>query len=395
MLNAVRYGGIVGPVPRAPRSNSRQVAILGSASVEGTRDDVSLEQIIFECARAALADAGIERDDLDGIVLAASDLTDGRAISSMLTSGPAGAYLNDEINIASSPGHAFAQACMQIESGVQRLVLLGSWGKASELAGSASDAAELLTTEPFFERDIGLSPAAALGMQALVYRRDRPDAARAAASIAARSHNASRIPAGDPTIEPGDVAESELVADPLRALELAVPTDGAFVLILAASDRADAADRPKVAGIGWYSEGYRLAERELARAPHLRRAVEAAFAQAGVKSPREIDLWELHDMSADAELIAYEAVGLAADGEGPALALSGATGPDGEHRVNPLGGALGGEPPFGGPLRKLVRATASLQGEAGVPRASRAFVQISTGFAGQFQTAVVLEAAGA
>lgn len=352
--------------------------------------------MIFECARGALADAGIERDDVDGIVLAASDLTDGRAISSMLTSGPAGAYLKDEINVASSPGHAFAQACMQIESGVQRLVLVASWGKASELAGSASDAAELLTTEPFFERDIGLTPAAALAMQAGLYRRDRPDAPRAAAVVAARSHNNSRMSGGGPMIDPDDVARSELVAEPLRSLELSVPTDGAFALILAAGDSAAATNCPKVAGIGWCSEGYRLAERELASAPHLRRAAEAAFAQAGVRDPRrDIDLWELHDTSADAELIASEAVGLAPQGDGPALALSGATDRDGEHPVNPLGGALGGEPPFGGPLRKLVRATARLRGEAGVPVASRAFVQISTGFAGQFQTAIVLEAADA
>ena len=51
----------------------------------------SLETLIFASASSALSDAGLERGDLDGIVIAASDQVDGRAISSMVTSGPAGA----------------------------------------------------------------------------------------------------------------------------------------------------------------------------------------------------------------------------------------------------------------------------------------------------------------
>ncbi len=95
--------------------------------------------MIFEAATAALADAGVERSELDGIVIAASDQVDGRAISSMLTSGPAGAYLSDEINAASSPGHAFALACMQIMSGSHRRLLVSSWGKASESASGSTE----------------------------------------------------------------------------------------------------------------------------------------------------------------------------------------------------------------------------------------------------------------
>ncbi len=107
------------------------VAITGVSAVVGRPED-SLETLIFRGARDALAEAGVERGELDGVVLGASDQTDGRAITSMLTSGPAGAYLNDEINVASSPGHALALGYMQILSGVHERLLVSSWGKSSE-----------------------------------------------------------------------------------------------------------------------------------------------------------------------------------------------------------------------------------------------------------------------
>src|SRR5215210_8103297 len=88
---------------------------IGQAPDAGSGTD-SLETLIFSAATAALGDAGLDRSELDGIVIAASDQVDGRAISSMLTSAPAGAYLNEEINVASSPGHAVALAYAQIAS---------------------------------------------------------------------------------------------------------------------------------------------------------------------------------------------------------------------------------------------------------------------------------------
>ncbi len=47
---------------------------IGEAEPEGG----SLETMIFAAARAALSDAARGREDLDGIVIAASDQVDGR-----------------------------------------------------------------------------------------------------------------------------------------------------------------------------------------------------------------------------------------------------------------------------------------------------------------------------
>lgn len=372
-----------------------RAAIIGLGETESVRrTDTSLEGMIFEAVGKALADAELDRRELDGIVISASDQTDGRAISSMLTAGPAGAYLNDEINIASSPGHGLALGCLQIESGVQHRVLVVSWGKASEIAGSGIEGVERLSAEPYFERDAAVIPIAALGMQATAYRRSRPNAAEAAAAVAARSHtNTAEAGLGGTAVDAAAVRESPLVADPLRELELARAIDGVYALVLA--------DRPRdgrgvlVSGLGWASEAYRLPDRDLTGAPHLRAAADAAFREAGIGDrPAEIGVWELHDHSADSELIAYEAVGLCDEGGAVELALGGATARDGASPVNPLGGALAGEAPFGGGLRKVVRAARYVRGDVpGVAAAPRAFVQIASGIAGQFQSAFVLGAA--
>ena len=366
--------------------------VVGVGDAEGLPlGTTSLEGLVFASTTRALADAGLQRDDVDAIVIAAADQTDGRAISSMLTAGPAGAYLNDEINIASSPGHAFAQACMQIESGVHCRVLVGSWGKASEIGGYGPEDAERLSLEPYYDRNSGMSRLAALGMQAGLYRQGRAEAAEAAVAVAVKNHANGALPGRLP-VTAEDVAASPLVAEPLRSLEVARPTDGAFAFVLSAEPTRDGRS-VAVTGMAWNAEAYRLSDRELDTAPHLRLAAANALRQAGIDDPAAgIDVWELADESADAELIAYEAVGLCRAGGACELALAGATGRDAAYPVNPLGGAVAGEPPFGGPMRRLVRASRCVRGEApGIRPASRVFVQIASGFAGQFQTAFVLE----
>jgi acetyl-CoA acetyltransferase len=343
------------------------VAVTGIAEAIGEPSD-SLETLIFRSARGALEDAGLSRDDLDGVVLAASDQTDGRAISSMLTSGPAGAYLNDEINAASSPGHALALGYMQILSGTHRRVLVSSWGKGSETAATVQ-AAERLSAEPFFERDGGISSLAASAFQAERHRRGDPERHRAAAEVAARNH-------GDRSAD--EVAASDVAALPLRTLELPPETDGAYSVVLAAGD-----DGVILSGIGWCSDGARIAERDLVGLPHLARAAADAYRRAGLGGAGSIGSLHLHDYTPDAEILAYVPLGLCEEGTELELACHGA----GERAINPGGGSVRGEAPFGGPLRKLLEAVRAVRSAS----ADRALAPMTTGFAGQFQTVAIVE----
>jgi len=346
--------------------------ITGIGEAAAAPDD-SLETMIFRAATAALTDGGRVRADLDGIVLAASDQTDGRAISSMLTAGPAGAYLNDEINVASSPGHALALGYMQILAGTHRCVLVSSWGKSSEAVGGSAPA-ERLSAEPFFERDGGLSDLGAAAMQAGVNRsRDPERAAAAAAAVVAKNR---------PGTTAAEVVASALVATPLHELEVAPEVDRSFSVLLERA--ADFAGAPALAGVGWRSDLGRVGERDLVGLPHLTAAAADAYARAGVADPgAEVGSWHLHDYTPDAEILAYGPLGICAAAEAFDHALRG------DDRVNPDGGSLAGVAPFGGPMRTVIEAVR----RAREGRARFSVAQLSTGFAGQFQTVAVVEAA--
>ena len=120
----------------------------------GDYSEVTLEEMIFRATRRLLEEAGIERDELSNIVTASSDVTDGRAISNMVTAGATGSYFKDSINLSSASEHAFLLADMQIMSGAHDLTMVVSWSKTSE---SPMDEVQRLSSEPYFTRPMGMN----------------------------------------------------------------------------------------------------------------------------------------------------------------------------------------------------------------------------------------------
>ena len=74
-------------------------------------------------------------------------------------------------------------------------------------------------------------------------------------------------------------------------------------------------------------------------------ASKEVYEKSGI-SPKEVDVVELHDCFTANELLTYEALGLAAKGQGGAYARSGATALDGAVPVNTGGELIG----FGHPV---------------------------------------------
>jgi acetyl-CoA C-acetyltransferase len=99
-------------------------------------------------------------------------------------------------------------------------------------------------------------------------------------------------------------------------------TDGAAAVILASGERArDLTDRPVwIRGTGQALDGFTLSSlpEDYSHWPSMKRAAESAYAMAGV-GPREVDLAEVHDCFAIAEVIAYEELGFCEKGEGGRL----------------------------------------------------------------------------
>jgi acetyl-CoA acetyltransferase len=96
-----------------------------------------------------------------------------------------------------------------------------------------------------------------------------------------------------------------------------------------------------------------------------RQAALQAYEQAGI-GPGDVDVIELHDCFAQNELLCYEALGLAPEGEGPRLVDDGDNTFGGKWVVNPSGGLLSKGHPLGATgLAQCYELTHQLRGTAG------------------------------
>src|SRR4029450_8755866 len=80
----------------------------------------------------------------------------------------------------------------------------------------------------------------------------------------------------------------------------------------------------RLAGLGHTTDHLALADKEAPDFSVARKAVEQAFAAAGL-GPRDLDGVEVHDCFSISEIVAYELLGLAQRGQGASLLESGGT----------------------------------------------------------------------
>lgn len=161
-----------------------------------------------------------------------------------------------------------------------------------------------------------------------------------------------------------EVLASRMIASPLTLLQCCPSqVDGAAALVLT-SRRPDRQKPVKVLSSVVVSGIREGADDDILDAEITARAARQAYEQAGV-GPGEVDVVELHDAFTIAELIYYEALGLAAHGEAVPLLRSGATRIGGRVAVNPSGGLLAKGHPLGATgVAQMVELLWQLEGRA-------------------------------
>ena len=366
-----------------------QPAVIGCAilpSVPPGRE--SLEELIYRVSQAALADAGLAIEDIDGIVVGANDQLDGRAISIMAASGSVGGVDRDILSTPSSAEHAFVLGALRVASGLFRTQLIVAW---SPTEASPMREAERLAADPYFHRRLPLDELAAAGLQAAVLEHHAPGARAAALAVVAknRRNGARAYPAHASNAGSGADGLGEVTRWPLRAGMVGAPATGAVALVLANADevlRRGLTDAVSVRGMGWATEGGFLGDRDLAAVSSLRAAARQAFGEASVSDPRSaFDVAEVADFTPYQELLACEGLGLCERGEW--------TLPDGLP-VNLSGGSLTCNPVFCTGLVRIAEIANQLRGRAGPHQrdgARRGVAHAASGFAMQYNTVVVLD----
>ncbi len=160
-----------------------------------------------------------------------------------------------------------------------------------------------------------------------------------------------------------EILASPSVSEPLTRLMCAPIGDGAAAAVLVSEDKIRQFTTKPV-----WVEASALVSGSDERAEHggsTARAARKAFEMAGMTA-RDINVMEVHDASAPAELMLYEELGLCGEGEGGRLIDEGVTEIGGRHPVNTSGGLLAKGHPVGATgVAQLYEIWLQLRGEAG------------------------------
>lgn len=325
----------------------------------------SFEEIGQEAVLGALKDAGVERAQIEE-VFCGSALT-GRSMGQRVLRdlGMTGIPITNVENACSSGSTALREACTAIAAGRAETVLVLGIDQLTRLGGGA-----IPMLESDLDPNLGMVMPALYAMRARRYLADHGAKREHLAMIAVKAHQAGKLNPyaqfhNEITVE--EVLASRMVADPL-SLYMCCPTgDGAAAAVLTTPAKAAAMGRKgiRVAGSALQSGIYKTGFRDMTHSELTARTAKLAYEEAGV-GPEDVDLAELHDAFAIAELMYYEALGFAPEGEGVSLVERGVTSLGGAKPVNPSGGLLCKGHPVGATgVAQVCEVVWHLRGEAG------------------------------
>lgn len=372
---------------------NRKTAIIGGAIfAPASGDDRALEELLYDVVQAALKDADLTIDDIDGIVVAANDQFDGRAISIMAASGSVGGVDRDIFSTPSAGEHAFVMGVLRVASGLYDTHLVVAW---SPTEASSLEEAERIGADPYFHRKLPLYENSGAALQASALRARHPGVGDLSSQIVARNYSSARKAYPDARI-PESAANP--APWPLESGMPAVPVTGAVAMVIASEDYVASkgiANPAWVHGMGWATEAAFLGDRDLTDMAALREATRQAFSEAGLSAADQADVIELTGKTPYEELIVYHGLGLSTPDRWYDDVRSGRFEAGGALPINPSGGAMPINPVFCSGAIRIAEAANQVRGVAGahqVGKINTAIAHASSGFAMMYQTVLVLGA---
>ena len=363
-----------------------QVAIVGAADTEvGKVPQYGATALCVEAARRALDDAGITKDQIDGLVtcnsMAEPHMYHAEAIAEYLQIFPR--YC---VSAAAGGGTTFSvlhQAAMAIASGACDTVLISMADSLrSGLSREQAMTIQSSTGHPQFEIPYGATVPAyyALIANAHMNTYGTTPEQLAAVAVGARAHAALNGNAQmRDIISVDDVLNSRMIADPLHLLDCSLVSDGGAAVILTSADRASDFPHQPVYVLG-AGEGHGHEHISQAQSLTTSAAVESgrrAFGMAGL-GPGDIDVAEIYDCFTPVVLIELEDLGFCEKGEAGAFVEAGETALDGLLPMNTHGGLLSHcHPGNPGSMFALTEAVTQLRHDAGARQVKNAEVALA------------------
>ncbi len=354
------------------------------------RSAEDLEGLIVGVTRAALADAGVAAEDVDAIWLGHYNggmVPDGFC-SSLVSQADAGLRWKPATrveNACATGSAAVFSAIDAIDAGRVRVALVVGVEKMTAVAGA--EVTRVLGNASYVRDEAarGMTFPGLFGEIAEAYFARYGDHSATLAKIAAKNHaNGARNPLAHMQKDLGfdycnTVSPSNpLIAGPLRKTDCSLVSDGAAAILL--TDEATAKHMRRAVRIRAHAQVndfLPMSRKDITAFEGPRRALSQVFEHAGI-GVHDLSLAEVHDCFTMAELMIYEAMGLAEQGQGARAIDSGLVTAGGRLPVNPSGGLKAKGHPIGA-TGVSMHALAAMQlcGEAGaiqVPGASLAAV---------------------
>lgn len=325
----------------------------------GKREGLDLEALIKEVAVQAIADAGVAPGDVDTIYV-------GHFGGGFVKQDfPASLVMQADDALRFKPATRVENACAtgtaaihqgitEIEARRARVVLVVGVEKMTETPGEQIGGILMKASYVKEEDRDGMSFAGVFGQIAQLYFQRYGDQSDAMARIAAKNHrNGVDNPFAQLRKDLGyefcrTVSDKNpLVAGPLRRTDCSLVSDGAAALVLADVETALTLNKAVAFRARAHVNDYLpMSRRDIVAFEGCARAWQQAHADART-SVGDLRLVETHDCFTIAELLQYEAMGLAKPGQGGRIALEGVTEKEGRLPVNASGGLKSKGHPIG------------------------------------------------
>ncbi|MDQ0146567.1 acetyl-CoA acetyltransferase [Pseudarthrobacter niigatensis] len=356
----------------------------------GKLAEETLESLIVQVATEAIGNAGIEPGQIDeiyigqftsGMMPLAFPSSLGLQVSPALANVPS----TRVENACASGSAAFQQGTKSLLAGTARTVLVIGAEKMTH-AGADVVGAALLGAD----YDMAGKPSTTgfTGLFAEVakhYEKRYGPVSDVLGTIAAKNHrNGVDNPYAQLRKDLGEEFcrtvsdKNPMVADPLRRTDCSPVSDGAAAVVLSVSPTGGATAPVRLAGFGQANDFFPAERRDPTAFAATRTSWQRAMAMAGV-GLADLDFAEVHDCFTIAELLMYEAIGLAEPGQGARAIEEGWVFKDGKLPINVSGGLKAKGHPVGATgVSQHVIAAMQLTGTAGdmqIAGARRAAVQ--------------------
>jgi acetyl-CoA C-acetyltransferase len=350
-----------------------KAAAIGIASLKPARDpgDDTPLSLMAKVSAEAIADAGLEKKDIDGVLFCVPFSDAGLFYPT--AAAEALGLMPKMLNVVDTGGAAgtgmFWRAAAAIDGGLCDAVLCVAADTPPNTGGRHYREFPVVSTDSEFEQPYGnIGPIVGYAMIAQRHMFEFGTKPEQLAKIAVDQRaNALKNPLAsfnDKALTIDEVLKSRMIADPLHLYEIVSPRSGGEAFVVVSPEMARRSKNPPVwlLGAGEYATHATITYAPSLTTSPVKIAAERAFKMSGL-SPKDMDFVSPYDCFTITVLVTLEDAGFCKKGQGGPFVMEHDLTYEGDLPCNTHGGQLSfGQPGFAGGLTHVTEGIRQLMG---------------------------------